>query len=279
MPLVCTLSKFAVGGSRSQGLRKYLKNVSHSCRPFQHFQERKSSPKSKFWGRISRGRPRGYPGGRPGAKTSVRPSKSWKNKHMVPISMTRRRGRPWPEGVKENFGQKNFRLNFLSLRFGLASDCVMQAAHVVNQWKPKGDGGKGMAKTCRYVFQQVSRDSRLMSRQNMAHSVRVARLEKDQKRAEHGFGEYGFKHRAHWVFRGSLSSGERTQWVPLSLLFVCQSELTEFFAELTEFAAELSEFSSPSALETVFRPIPKGSWHDSIYTFFESRIFSRRMLR
>ena len=29
----------------------------------------------------------------------------------------------------------------------------------------------------------------------------------------------------------------------MSLLFVCQTELTEFFAELTEFAAELSEFS------------------------------------
>ena len=25
---------------------------------------------------------RGYPGGRPGAKTSVKPSKSWKNKHF-----------------------------------------------------------------------------------------------------------------------------------------------------------------------------------------------------
>ena len=46
-------------------------------------------------------------------------------------------------------------------------------------------------------------------------------------------------------FWGSPSSGERTQWVPLSLLFVCQSELTEFFAELTEFAVKLSEFSSP----------------------------------
>ena len=46
-------------------------------------------------------------------------------------------------------------------------------------------------------------------------------------------------------FLGSLSSGERTQWVPLSLLFVRQSELTEFFAELTEFAVKLSEFSSP----------------------------------
>ena len=46
------------------------------------FQERKSSPKSKFWGRISGGRPRGYPGGHPGAKTSVKPSKPWKNKHF-----------------------------------------------------------------------------------------------------------------------------------------------------------------------------------------------------
>ena len=45
-------------------------------------QERKSSPKGKFWGRMSGGRPRGYPGGRPGAKTSVKPSKSWKNKHF-----------------------------------------------------------------------------------------------------------------------------------------------------------------------------------------------------
>ena len=66
-----------------------------------------------------------------------------------------------------------------------------------------------------------------------------------QKRAEYGFGEYGFKHRAQWVFLGSLSSGEPTQWVPLSLLFVRQGELTEFFAELTEFAVKLSEFSSP----------------------------------
>ena len=46
------------------------------------FQEQKSSPKSKFWGGISGGRPRGYPGGHPGAKTSVKPSKSCKNKHF-----------------------------------------------------------------------------------------------------------------------------------------------------------------------------------------------------
>ena len=35
--------------------------------------ERKGSPKSKFWGRMSGGRPHGYLGGRPGAKTSVSP--------------------------------------------------------------------------------------------------------------------------------------------------------------------------------------------------------------
>ena len=44
----------------------------------------------------------------------------------------------------------------------------------------------------------------------------------------------------------SVSFSGLTQFaprVPLSLLFVCQSELTEFFAELT--AVKLSEFSSP----------------------------------
>ena len=70
-------------------------------------------------------------------------------------------------------------------------------------------------------------------------------LPNPRKRAEYGFGEYGFKQRTQWVFRGSLSSGERTQWVPPSLCFMCQSELTEFLAELTEFASELSEFSPP----------------------------------
>ena len=74
--------------------------------------------------------------------------------------------------------------------------------------------------------------------------------------------EHGFKHWAQWVVLGSLSSGERTQWVPLSLLFLCQSKLTEFFfAELTEFAVKLSEaqwvlFSRNSTLETVFRHCP-----------------------
>ena len=71
------------------------------------------------------------------------------------------------------------------------------------------------------------------------------------KRAEYGFGEHGFKHRTQWVFRGSLSSGERTQWAPFSLLFVCKRKLTEFFAELTEFAPKLSEAQWVLFSETV----------------------------
>ena len=46
-------------------------------------------------------------------------------------------------------------------------------------------------------------------------------------------------------------SGERTQWVPLSLLFACQCELTEFFAELTEFAIKISEAQLVLFSETV----------------------------
>ena len=49
-------------------------------------------------------------------------------------------------------------------------------------------------------------------------------------------------------FGGSLSSGERTQRVPFSLLFMCQSELTEFSQNspsLLQNSVRLSEFSSP----------------------------------
>ena len=79
------------------------------------------------------------------------------------------------------------------------------------------------------------------------------------KHAEYGFGEYGFTHRAQWVFWASLSSGERAQWVPLSLLFVCESELTELcFATLrvcrrTQWGS-VSSLLRDSALKTVFRP-------------------------
>ena len=77
-------------------------------------QERKSTPNSKFWGRISRGRPRRYPGGHPGAKTSVRPSRSWKTKHLgADIHDPKARTSITP-GVLKTFGRKNFGLNFRS---------------------------------------------------------------------------------------------------------------------------------------------------------------------
>ena len=87
------------------------------------------------------------------------------------------------------------------------------------------------------AFQKVS----MFSQKNVAFSRTGLRIGLISEGAEHGFGEYGFKRRTQWVFWPSPSSGGRTQWVPLGLLFVCQSELTEFFAELTEFAAKLSE--------------------------------------
>ena len=74
----------------------------------------------------------------------------------------------------------------------------------------------------------------------MGGSQMAGKTPTSRKRAEYRFGEYGFK---QWVFGPSPSSWERIQWVPLGPLFVCQSDLTEFFAELTKFAAELSEFS------------------------------------
>ena len=75
--------------------------------------------------------------------------------------------------------------------------------------------------------------ARLQLQVHIAKSPRVfifsAWASVSRKRAEYGFGEHGFKHRTQWVFWGSLSSGERTQWVPLGLLFECKRELTEFF--------------------------------------------------
>ena len=65
--------------------------------------------RSKFSGWISRGRPRGYPGGRPGAKTSVRPSKSWKNKHFgADIHDPKARTSMTPRGFLKLRSEKNF---------------------------------------------------------------------------------------------------------------------------------------------------------------------------
>ena len=82
-----------------------------------------------------------------------------------------------------------------------------------------------------------------------------------QKRAEYGFGECGFKPRAQWVFRDSLSSGERAQWVPFSLVFVCKRELTEFCRRTHRVwpktqRGSVSSLLRNSTLETLFRPFP-----------------------
>ena len=82
------------------------------------------------------------------------------------------------------------------------------------------------------------------------------------KQAKYGFGEYGFKHRAQWVFRGSLSSGERTQWVPFSPLFVGQKRTHRVFCRTHRVCPKtqwgwVSSLLRNSPLETVFRPFPK----------------------
>ena len=78
-------------------------------------QERKSNPMNKFWDRVSGGRPRGYPG-RPGAKTSVKPSKSRRNKHFgADVHDPKARTSMTPGACKKNFGRKNVGLNFRSL--------------------------------------------------------------------------------------------------------------------------------------------------------------------
>ena len=65
-----------------------------------------------------------------------------------------------------------------------------------------------------------------------------------RRRAEHVVRGHGFKHRTQWVVLPSPNSGKRTQSSPLSLLFVCKSELIEFFFCRTHrVCSKLSEFS------------------------------------
>ena len=69
------------------------------------------------------------------------------------------------------------------------------------------------------------------------------KLSKSRRRAEYGFGEHGFKHRElSELFGPHRVPGRELGEFLFDLLFVGQSELTEFFlAELTEFAPKLSE--------------------------------------
>ena len=50
-----------------------------------------------------------------------------------------------------------------------------------------------------------------------------------RRQVEYGFGEYGLNHRAQWVSCPSLSSRERTQWVPFCLWFAGPSKFTQLF--------------------------------------------------
>ena len=99
------MSTFECSGLRLPTLQS-LQGSSH--------QERKSSPKSKFWGRISRRRPRGYPGGCPGAKTWVRPSKYLKNKHFGADIHDPEARTSMTSGLKKHRSE-NFGLNFRCL--------------------------------------------------------------------------------------------------------------------------------------------------------------------
>ena len=69
--------------------------------------------------------------------------------------------------------------------------------------------------------------------------------------AEHGFGEHDFKNRTQWVFC-SPSSGENLV-SSLSLLFICQGELTEFIFSWNWVSALFQN----STLETVSRLFTK----------------------
>ena len=66
-----------------------------------------------------------------------------------------------------------------------------------------------------------------------------------RKRAEYGFGEYGFKHRAQWAFKPSSSLGGR---VSSSQPIICVSKRTHQVARINSPSLpsmRLSEFSSP----------------------------------
>ena len=135
--------KFPWGGREQAGLSKLLakpkRGSSASFLPLQKFpglsslqvpvpkvpapkvpvpkiQERKISPKRKFSGRILRGHPGVIRADIPAQNFGQGPQNPGKTSIWARTSMTRRRGRPRPQGIFKNFGQKNFGLNFRSLK-------------------------------------------------------------------------------------------------------------------------------------------------------------------
>ena len=69
-------------------------------------------------GRISRGHPGVIRADIPAQNFGQGTQNAGKTSTWARTSMTRRRGRPRPQGTSKNFGQKNFGLNFRSLFFG-----------------------------------------------------------------------------------------------------------------------------------------------------------------
>ena len=71
----------------------------------------------------------------------------------------------------------------------------------------------------------------------------------NRRRAEYGFGEYGFKHRAQWVFLGLTEFRGRELRVFLSAYYLCAKANSASFSQnspsLPENLVRLSEFSSP----------------------------------
>ena len=106
----------------------------------------------------------------------------------------------------------------------------------------------------------------------------------DPKRAEYGFREYGFKHRTQWVSWPSPSSREITQWVPLSLLFVCQSELTEFFLQNSPSLPQNSVSSHKNLFglflfcKVIFRDPPKIPFKTNIKLTFPRLFLPRKVI-
>ena len=70
---------------------------------------------TKFSGRISRGHPGVVRADIPAQNFGQGPLNPGKTGISARTSMTRRRGRPRPQGSSKNFGQDNFGLNFRSL--------------------------------------------------------------------------------------------------------------------------------------------------------------------
>ena len=79
-----------------------------------HVSEARKQPKERVFGPDIPRTSLGHSCGHPGSKASGRPSKPW-NSIWAQTSLTRTRGRPWPQGVPKNLGHKSFGLIFCSL--------------------------------------------------------------------------------------------------------------------------------------------------------------------